>query len=76
MKKKILLFMLPCLTVLTSCDDWLDRDVETALNETIAFSSYENAINVAYSVYGDLPQGLSEIWGSASSAMYNRQIKM
>lgn len=69
MKKKILLFMLLCLTALTSCDDWLDRDVETALNETIAFSSYENAINVAYSVYGDLPQGLSEIWGSASSAM-------
>ena len=69
MKKKILLFMLPCLTVLTSCEDYLDRDVETALNETIAFSSYENAMNVAYSVYGDLPQGLSEIWGSASSAM-------
>lgn len=68
MKKKILLFMLPCLTVLASCEDYLDRDVETALNENIAFSSYENAISVAYSVYGDLPQGLSEIGGSAMMA--------
>ncbi|WP_195472283.1 RagB/SusD family nutrient uptake outer membrane protein [Bacteroides xylanisolvens] len=68
MKKKILLFMLPCLAALTSCEDYLDRDVETALNEDIAFSSYENATYVAYSVYGDLPQGLSEIGGSAMMA--------
>lgn len=68
MKKKILLFMLPCLTALTSCEDYLDRDVETALNENMAFSSYENATYVAYSVYGDLPQGLSEIGGSAMMA--------
>ena len=56
------------MTGLTACDDYLDKQMVTSLNEDIVFSSYENAINVANSVYGDLPQGLQEIGGSAMMA--------
>lgn len=68
MKKYILLLMMSCLAVFSSCEDYLDRDVETSQNEHIVFSSYANAVSVAYSVYGDLPQGLTEIDGTAMMA--------
>lgn len=55
--------------ILSSCEGYFDKSMETTMNEDIVFSSYENAASVAYSVYADLPQGLSEIWGSSSSAM-------
>ena len=69
MKTKILLLIITCLTVLTSCEDFLDKNVVTTQNEEFTFASYENAISVAYSVYSDLPRGLEEIWGSNGSAM-------
>lgn len=69
MKTKILLLIIPCLAVLASCEDFLDKNVVTTQNEEFTFASYDNAINVAYSVYSDLPRGLEEIWGSNGSAM-------
>lgn len=53
---------------LTACDDYLDKQMVTSINEDITFASYENAINTAYSVYSDLPRGLEEIGGSAMLA--------
>lgn len=57
------------LLMLSSCgEDYLDKQMTTQLNEELTFGSYDKAINVAYSVYSDLPQGLSQIGGSAMLA--------
>ncbi len=66
MKKFVLLAIM--VLSLFACDDYLDKKLTTTLNKDITFSSYDNAISVAYSVYGDLPRGLSEISGSAMMA--------
>ena len=69
-KGTVLLLMLPAsIMTLSSCsDDYLDKQMTTQLNEELTFGSYDKAINVAYSVYSDLPQGLSQIGGSAMLA--------
>lgn len=55
--------------MLTACgEDYLDKEVTTSQTEEIAFGSYSKAVSVAYSVYSDLPQGLSQIGGSAMLA--------
>lgn len=43
--------------------------METTYDEELTFASYENAKSIAYSMYADLPQGLSQIWNSEGSAM-------
>ena len=57
------------MAILTSCEGYLDRPMETSQSKEITFSSYDGAITVAYGTYYDLPQGLSQIWGSNGSAM-------
>lgn len=69
MKKNIIFAAFAFSAILTSCEGYLDRQMETTQDEDITFSSYETAINVAYGTYSDLPQGLSQIWGSNGSAM-------
>ena len=69
MKTRIILLISLCAILLPSCKGYLDKTYTTTVDEALAFSSYENAITIAYSVYADLPQGLEYIWGSSSSAM-------
>lgn len=52
-----------------SCEDYLDKNMVTTQNEEFTFASYQNAVQVAYSVYADLPDGFSEIYGSSGSAL-------
>lgn len=68
MKTKKYIIIGAALMSLTACDDYLDKQMVTTINEDITFASYENAINTAYSVYSDLPRGLQEIDGSAMLA--------
>lgn len=68
MKTKKYIIIGAALMSLTACDDYLDKQMVTTINEDITFASYENAINTAYSVYSDLPRGLQEIGGSAMLA--------
>lgn len=58
-----------CLAVFASCEGYLDKPIVTTQTEDMVFSTYESAITVANSMYSDLPQGLSAVWGSGGSAM-------
>ncbi len=49
---------------LASCEDYLDKNMDTTQKEEFTFSSYENAKTVAYAVYSDLPQGFDVISGA------------
>lgn len=69
---KTRIFLISAAAVLlgaTSCEDYLDKNMVTTQNEEFTFASYQNAVQVAYSVYADLPDGFSEIYGSAGSAL-------
>ena len=66
-KKAIIVFA--SALMLTACgEDYLDKQITTSQTEEIVFGSYSKAVSVAYSVYADLPQGLSQISGSAMFA--------
>ena len=70
MKTRILLISaVAVLLGATSCQDYLDKNIVTTQNEEFTFASYQNAVQVAYSVYADLPDGFSEIYGSSGSAL-------
>ncbi|MBE6216843.1 MAG: RagB/SusD family nutrient uptake outer membrane protein [Bacteroidales bacterium] len=69
MKSRIFILGFLCLGILTSCEGYLDKPLETTQNEDFTFASYSNAITVAHSMYADLPQGLTQIWNSGGSAM-------
>lgn len=69
MKSRIYILSLCSLAFLTACEGYLDKPMETTYDEDLTFASYENAKAVAYSMYADLPQGLSQIWNSQGSAM-------
>ena len=63
MKTRILLISaVAALLGATSCEDYLDKNIVTTQNEEFTFASYQNAVQVAYSVYADLPDGFSEIY--------------
>ena len=68
-KIAIILLALVALMGLVSCEDYLDKNMVTTQNEEFTFASYANAIQVAYAVYADLPNGFNEIYGSAGSAL-------
>ena len=68
-KIAIILPALVALMGLVSCEDYLDKNMVTTQNEEFTFASYANAIQVAYAVYADLPNGFNEIYGSAGSAL-------
>lgn len=67
-KKKIAIVFAAALTFTSCGDDYLDKMITTSQTEEIAFGSYSKAVSVAYSVYSDLPQGLTQIGGSAMMA--------
>lgn len=70
MRNKLIIWIAaPCLIFLSSCEDFLDREVSTHLNEELVFTNYKTATYVAAAVYSDLPDGFTEVWGSGSSAM-------
>ena len=69
MKTRIILISAAVLLGAVSCEDYLDKNMVTTQNEEFTFASYQNAITVAYSVYADLPDGFSEVYGSAGSAL-------
>ena len=60
-----ILIGIACLLSLASCEDYLDKGIETTMDERFTFASYDNAIQVAYGVYTDLPRGLQQIGGAA-----------
>lgn len=69
MRNKLLILIAPCMLLLSSCDDFLDRNVSTRQNEEIVFSDYLTATYVASAVYADLTDGFAEIWGANGSAL-------
>ncbi len=69
MKSKVYILGILSLAFLSACEGYLDKPMETTYDEDMTFASYENAKSVAYSMYADLPQGLSQIWASGGSAM-------
>lgn len=69
MRNKLLILITPCMLLLSSCEDFLDRDVSTHQTEEIVFSDYLTATYVASGVYADLTDGFAEIWGSNGSAL-------
>lgn len=69
MRQKLILLIAPCLILLSSCDDFFDRDVSTRMDEETVFVNYKSATYIAAAVYADLPDGFAEIWATEGSAM-------
>lgn len=70
MKKRLSILTCVVLAFTTvSCEEYLDKNIVTTQNEEFTFKAYSNAVMTAYSVYGDLPNGLEAVWGSEGSAM-------
>lgn len=47
-----------------SCEDYLSKNIDTTNKEEFVLASYDNAIQLAYSVYADMPQGLDVMSGA------------
>lgn len=61
--------LLSCAVLICSCEGYLDKTIMTNTDESFTFETYNNAVSVAYSMYADLPQGLSAVYGDGGSAM-------
>jgi hypothetical protein len=60
--------MLGMLLILTSCEKSLDRDIITNLSEEQVTSSYDFTRSRLSAIYGDLPEGFTEIDGAMISS--------
>ncbi len=57
------------LATLTSCEDWLDKQMVTSLDDEIVYTNYQNAMYAATSCYAYLPNGFFAIGSGTNSAM-------
>lgn len=71
MKSKLSFIPLSAVVLLSfSCSGYLDKTIMTNADEKFTFQTYDHATTVAYSMYANLPQGLSAVYGGSGSALF------
>lgn len=68
-KRSFIPFVLAALLA-QSCGDYLDKTIMTNADEKFTFQTYNHATTVAYSMYANLPQGLSAVYGGTGAALF------